>query len=195
MADRRSDPGRSTDAADGPVAAPGDVVLVGAGARANAWLAPLRGARRLRAVAAVTRDAGRPLAGLPHCGSLAEAMRALPAGVVRRRPAAACGARERAAAGRAGPRRRRRSAAARRAGRYRAPARLAEVRVAHGWVTLPGLRAIACGHAAIRCGPTHHRAGGSARRCRRRSARGARARGGPARRHAPAGCTGGGAFA
>lgn len=143
MADRRSDPGRSTDAADGAVAAPRDVVLVGAGPRANAWLAHMRGSRRVRAVAAVTRDPGRSLAELPHCGSLAEAMQRYPAAAVAITlpPRAALeGALQLADAGRAGV--------------VEAPLhdalgdavrvpRSGDVRVAHGWVTLAGLRAIA----------------------------------------------------
>jgi predicted dehydrogenase len=143
MADRRSDPGRPAGAADGPAAAPSDIVLVGAGRRASAWLAHIRGSPRLRAVGVVTRDAGPSPAELPRCATLAEAMQRYPAAsfAVALPPRAGLdAAMELAEAGRAGI--------------VEAPLHDAladarhlpqsdDLRVAHGWVTLAGLRAIA----------------------------------------------------
>ena len=62
-----------------PARGPRDVVLVGAGERARAWLAPLRRSARLRVVATVSRGAESAAPDLPRCGSLDEALRVYPA--------------------------------------------------------------------------------------------------------------------
>lgn len=123
-------------------AAPRDVVLVGAGERAAAWLAPLRRSARLRLVATVARGDQSLAPDLPRFAALAQALPAYPTaafGLVLPPRAGLEAALEIADAGRAGV--------------VEAPlhdsladAQLgpgaAAVRVAHGWVTLPGLRAV-----------------------------------------------------
>lgn len=120
-----------------------EVVLVGAGARARAWLEPLRRSARLRPVAAVARGDEVGGAELPRSVSLDEAMRRHPSAVFAI-----------ALPPRAGLEAALRLAEAGREGVIEAPlddalldARLgpgaAGVRVAHGWVTLPGLQAVA----------------------------------------------------
>jgi hypothetical protein len=141
MADSATDPGCPTDSMAGLAMQPCDVVLVGAGPRARAWLAPLRRSARLRPVATVAHADG-PAADLPHYRALTEAMGVYPAAVfaVALPPHAALeSALQLAEAGRAGV--------------VQAPlhdglldAELepasAAVRVAHGWVTLSGVRAV-----------------------------------------------------
>jgi hypothetical protein len=119
---------------------PRAVVLVGAGARAQAWLAALRRSARLRLVGTVGRHGGGLAPGLPYYATLEDAMREHPgaAFAVALPPrAAAEGALQLAAGGRTAV--------------VEAPlhdsiadARLAPeadaVRVAHGWVTLRGVR-------------------------------------------------------
>jgi hypothetical protein len=119
-----------------------DVVLVGGGERARAWLALLSRSARLRAVATVTRQGQGLATELPRYGSHSEAMLAHPAALfaIALPPRAAL---ESAL----------RLAESGRAGVVEAPlhdalvdadigTEAAGVRVAHGWVTLPGLRAI-----------------------------------------------------
>ena len=120
-----------------------EVVLVGAGARARSWLEPLRGAARLRLVATVARSGESLVGAVPAYTGLETALR--------EHPAAAFAV---ALPPRAGLDHALRLAAAGRAGVVEAPLHdaLADaalgsgaslVRVAHGWVTLPGCRAIA----------------------------------------------------
>lgn len=121
---------------------PLDVVIVGAGDRARAWLHPLLRSGRLRLVASVARGSEPVAADVPRSPSLEEALGAYPnaafALALPPRPGLE-GALRLVAAGRSGI--------------VEAPlhasladARLDEgahrVRVAHGWVTLPGLRAV-----------------------------------------------------
>lgn len=121
---------------------PLDVVLVGAGERARAWLAPLRRSGRLRLVATVSRGGEAIVPGLPHSSSLEEALDAYPAAAFAL-----------ALPPRAGLECALRLAETDRAGVAEAPlhdalidaplgAGAGGVRVAHGWVTLPGVRAI-----------------------------------------------------
>ncbi len=118
------------------------MVLVGAGERARAWLAPLRRSARLRVVATVSRGAESAAPDLPRCGSLEEALRMYPTA------ASALALPPRAALEGA-----LRLAEAARPGIVQAPLHdavidadpgpgAAGVRVAHGWVTLPGRRAV-----------------------------------------------------
>jgi len=154
---RASRPWRAERAGAGSAGATGetpvstvDVVLVGAGERARAWLAPLRQSSRLRVVAMVARGAPA-VADLPRPASLDEALRLHPtaAFAIALPPRAALeSALKLAAAGRR---------AVVQAPLHDAlldadlPAQAAGVRVAHGWVTLPGLRALQA---------VAHRAGG-----------------------------------
>jgi hypothetical protein len=132
--------------AAGPAGEPGarslDVVLVGAGERARAWLAPLRRSRRLRAIATVARSGEAVAADLPRYGSLEEVMRDFPAAVFAI-----------ALPPRAGLESALLLAGAGREAVVEAPLHdalldaepgpgAAGVRVAHGWVTLPGRRAV-----------------------------------------------------
>ena len=131
------------DLATGRAAAiPCDVVLVGAGARARAWLAPLRRSSRLRVVATVARGRESAAPDLPRFASLQEALPACPraAFALALPPRAGLeGALQLAEAGRT---------AVVEAPLYDALADTdpgpgaAGIRVAHGWVTLPGLRAV-----------------------------------------------------
>ncbi len=122
---------------------PRPIVLVGDGRRARAWLAPLRSSARLRIAATVARDNEDPLLDVPRHRSLAAAMRAHPAAAfavaLPPRAGLAC-ALELAAAGRAGV-----VEAPLHDGLLDVPLApgAAGVRVAHGWVTLAGARAMA----------------------------------------------------
>jgi hypothetical protein len=122
---------------------PTPVVVVGGGAHARSWLNLLRRSSRLRAVASVTRDGVPPAEGMAACASLDAALRDYPqaAFAVALPPrsgleVALC----LAAAGRD---------AVLQAPLHEAlaetalPAGAAKVRVAHGWVTLPGCSAVA----------------------------------------------------
>jgi hypothetical protein len=142
MANGARDPGVSPDWAAHPAAEPCDVVLVGAGERAAAWLAPLRRSARLRLIATVARGSETLAPDLAHYTSLAEAMGA--------HPGAAFAV---ALPPRAGLEHALQLAAAGRAGVVEAPLHdalldaelapgAARLRVAHGWVTLAGRRAI-----------------------------------------------------
>jgi hypothetical protein len=123
--------------------APAEVVVVGGGARAAAWLAPLRRSGRLRAVATVGRGADSFAPDLARYRSLEEALIAHPSAAF----AVALPPRSGLEAGL-------RLARAGRSGIVEAPLHEAlidaplgpeadAVRVAHGWVTLPGCRTIA----------------------------------------------------
>lgn len=138
MADTPQDRTRTAAPKTGPV----EIVVVGAGERARAWVAPLRRSLRLRLVATVARGEESAAPDLPRYRSLDEAMRAHPAAAfaLALPPRAALeGALQLAEAGRPGL--------------VQAPLHeglceaeqgpgAAGVRVAHGWVTLPGLRAV-----------------------------------------------------
>jgi len=117
------------------------LVLIGGGERARAWLVPLRRSARLRIVATVARGSESAAPDLPRCGSLEEALQAYPEALfaLALPPRAGLeGALQLAEAGRPGV--------------VEAPLHsalideplgpgAASVRVAHGWTTLPGLRA------------------------------------------------------
>ena len=79
MADTPIAGNRSAGLAAAPGVRPSEVVLVGAGERARAWLAPLRGSTRLRLVATVTRGDESAAPEFPRYRSLGEAMQAQPA--------------------------------------------------------------------------------------------------------------------
>lgn len=117
-------------------------MLVGAGERARAWLAPLRRSRRLRAVGTVARGEAVG-ADLSPYFSLEEAMRVLPGAAFAVALPPRAGLESALLLAEAG-----------RAAIVEAPlhdalidaalgAGAAAVRVAHGWVTLPGLGAVA----------------------------------------------------
>ena len=124
-----------------PPASPIEVVLVGAGNRARAWLDPLLRSLRLTLVATVGR--GETIApGLPHHRSLGEAMRAHPEAAFAVALPPRSGLEAALALAEAG-----------RAGVVEAPlhdellaanlgSAATRVRVAHGWVTLPGVTSI-----------------------------------------------------
>src|SRR5262245_57420862 len=119
-----------------------EVVLVGGGGRGRAWLIPLRRSARMRVIARVSRDDQSFAADLPRYATLEEAMVLQPgaAFALALPPRAALeGALALAAAGRAGI--------------VQAPlhealcdadlgAGASAVRVAHGWVTLPGRQVV-----------------------------------------------------
>jgi hypothetical protein len=118
-----------------------DVVLVGSGERARAWLVPLRRSGRLRVVATVARGSEAVAPDLPRFGSLGEALRTYPEAAFAL-----------ALPPRAGLEGALWLAEGSRQGIVEAPLHdaladvdlgpgAAGVRVAHGWVTLPGIQA------------------------------------------------------
>jgi len=124
-----------------PPAVAREVVLVGGGSRARAWLDPLRRSARLRVVATVARSGDSVAPELPCCTSLAEAISRYPdaAFAVALPPRAAL----QAALSLASADRHAVVEAPLHASLVDEilPSTAEAVRVAHGWVTLPGLRA------------------------------------------------------
>jgi hypothetical protein len=118
-----------------------DVVLGGAGERARAWLEPLRRSRRLRLVGLVTRSEV-PVPDLPCYAEVGEALAAHPTAAFAlalppRAALAGALALARAAARGVVAAPLHESACA-----IELPAAASRVRVAHGWTTLPGRKAV-----------------------------------------------------